>query len=136
MHRKIFVAVAVFSLIVTGALLANHHTYVNAMKAAAKVTGPTGKALEGGDMDTVKRNAAVMARNFTIMAAWWEGRGSSSAFKMSEAAAQSAIALRKAANSGDAAAAKAAFDEIRGSCKSCHTAHRVKNDDGSWGFKN
>lgn len=135
MHRKYFVIAAVFSLITTGALMANHHTYVNAMKAAANVTGPTGKALEGGDMDTVKKNAGVMARNFTIMAAWWEGRGSSSAFNMSEAAAKASRDLRTAANAGDAAAANAAFGEIRGSCKSCHTAHRVKNADGSWGFK-
>ena len=135
MHRKFSVALAVLSLIVTGALFANHHTYVKAMKGAAAVAGPTGKALEAGDMDTVKKNANTMARNFTIMAAWWEGRGSSSAFKMADMAAKASVDLRKAANSGDAAAAKAAFGEIRGSCKSCHTAHRVKNDDGSWGFK-
>ena len=135
MHRKLFAALAVLSLIATGALYANHHTYVKAMKGVASVAGPTGKALEGGDMDTVKKNANAMVRNFTIMAAWWEGRGSSSAFKMAEAAAKSAAKLRRAANSGDAAAAKAAFGEVRGSCKSCHTAHRVKNDDGSWGFK-
>ncbi len=135
MHRKYFAAFAILSLLVTGALMANHHTYVKAMKAVGKAAGPTGKALQGGDMDTVKKNANTLARNFTIMAAWWEGRGSSSAFKMADMAAKSAVDLRKAANQGDAAAAQAAFGEIRGSCKSCHTAHRVKNDDGSWGFK-
>lgn len=136
MNRKQLAVLAILSLLVTGALMANHHTYVKAMKAVGGATGATGKALEAGDMDTVKKNAAVMARNFTIMAAWWEGRGSSSAFGMSEAAAKAAVDLRKAANSGDATAAKAAFEQVRGSCKSCHTAHRVKNDDGSWGFKN
>lgn len=136
MQRKYLVFAALVSLFVAGALFANHHTYVNAMKAVGGAMGPTGKALEGGDMDAVKKNANTLARNFTIMAAWWEGHGSSSAFKMADAAAKSAVSLRRAANQGDAAAAKAAFGEIRGSCKSCHTAHRVKNDDGSWGFKN
>jgi cytochrome c556 len=86
-------------------------------------------------MDTVKKNANALNRNFTIMAAWWEGRGSADAFKMADMAAKASAKLRKAANDGDAAAAQAAMGEIRGSCKSCHTAHRVKNDDGSWGFK-
>ena len=135
MFRKYLIGVAILSLVLTGTLLANHHTYVNAMKAAAKVTGPTGKAIEAGDMDTVKKNANAMNRNYTIMAAWWEGRGSTAAFKLAEASAKAAVDLRKAANQGDKAAAQAAFGKIRGGCKSCHTAHRVKNADGSWGFK-
>lgn len=135
MFRKYLLGAAVLSLVLTGTLFANHHTYVNAMKAAAKVTGPTAKAIEAGDMDTVKKNASVMARNYTIMAAWWEGRGSAAAFKLSEASAKAAMDLRKAAAAGDKAAAETAMGTIRGGCKSCHTAHRVKNDDGSYGFK-
>ena len=88
MFRKYLLGVAILSLVLTGTLLANHHTYVNAMKAAAKVTGPTGKAIEAGDMDTVKKNANIMNRNYTIMAAWWEGRGSAAAFKLAESLGQ------------------------------------------------
>ena len=134
-YRKYLLVAAVLSLVLTGTLLASHHTYVNAMKAVAKVAGPTGKALQGGDMDTVKKNANTMARNFTVMAAWWEGRGTTAPFEIADLAAKSAVELRRAANSGNAAAAQTALGKIRGTCKSCHSAHRVKNDDGSWGFK-
>ena len=134
--KKIALALAALSLMVAGTLLANHHTYVTAMKGVGGLMGSTGKALEGGDMAAVETNAAALNQHLTVMAAWWEGRGSSAAFKLAEAAANSADAMGKAAGSGDGDAAKAAFGEIRGSCKTCHDAHRVKNDDGSWGFKN
>lgn len=135
MFRNYLLGAAVLSLLFAGGLLAAHHTYVNSMKAVAKVTGPTAKAVAAGDLDTAKKNANVLARNFTVMAAWWEGRGSSSAFKLADGAAKAAVNLRKAANSGDKDAAMAAMGEIRGSCKACHSTHRVKNEDGSWGFK-
>ena len=133
--RKSVIAAAILTLILAGGLYANHHLYVGAMKGVAKVMKPTGAALGSGDMDTVKKNANAMARNFAIMAAWWEGRGTAAASKLADQAMKDAVALRKAANGGDAAGAKAAMGRIQGSCKACHSAHRVKNDDGSWGFK-
>lgn len=133
--RKISILLALVSLLTAGTLLANHHHYVNAMKGVAGAMKPTGAGLESGDMDAVKKGANQMARNFALMAAWWEGRGTTAAVKLADAAMQDAVALRKAAAAGDAAAAKEAFSAVRGSCKACHSAHRVKNDDGSWGFK-
>lgn len=133
--RKISLLAALVSLLTAGALFANHHRYVNAMKGVAGAMKPTGTALESGDMDAARKGANQMARNFALMAAWWEGRGTAAAAKLAETAMQDAAALRKAAAAGDAAAAKAAFSAVRGSCKACHSAHRVKNDDGSWGFK-
>ncbi|MBI1355849.1 MAG: hypothetical protein GC160_16030 [Acidobacteria bacterium] len=106
------------------------------MKGVAKVMKPTNAAIEAGDMDTVKKNAGMLARHYSVMAAWWEGHGSDAATKISDEGIQAAMALRKAADAGDAAAAKAAMGTLGGTCKSCHTSHRTKNADGSFGFKN
>ena len=133
--RKSSILLVIASLAVVGGLFADHHHFVNAMKGVGGVMKSTGEAVESGDMDTVKKNANQMARNFALMAAWFEGRGTTAAVKLADAAMQDAVAMRKAANAGDAAAVKEAFSGVRGSCKACHAAHRVKNDDGSYGFK-
>lgn len=135
MLKKILLTAAGACLLLTSALVADHHHYVGAMKGVAKNMKPTNVALESGDMATVKSNAAALSHDFAVMAAWWEGRGTTAAVKLADQGHEGAMALEKAAMAGDAAAAKEAMGMISGTCKSCHTAHRVKNDDGSWGFK-
>lgn len=135
MLKKMLLTAVGACLLMTSALVANHHHFVGAMKGVAKHMKPTNVAIESGDMDTVKENAEALAKNFAIMAAWWEGRGTDSAWKIADTAHEGAMELHSAADAGDAAAAKAAMGKIGGTCKSCHMAHRVKNDDGSFGFK-
>lgn len=135
MLKKILLTTAGACLLLATGAVANHHHYVGAMKGVAKRMKPTNEALASGDMDTVKENANELAHNFAVMAAWWEGRGTTAAVKLSDEGHEGAKALHQAAMDGDAAAAKAAMGTIGGTCKACHSAHRVKNADGSWGFK-
>ncbi len=135
MSKKVLLTAAGACLLLTSALTANHHHFVPAMKGVGGKMKPTNVALGSGDMATVKENAASIAQNFAIIAAWFEGRGNAGAVKIADEAHEGAVALGKAAAAGDAAAAKAAMGTIGGTCKSCHTAYRVKNADGSYGFK-
>ncbi len=136
MLKKILLTVAGSCLLLASALHADHHRYVTAMKAIAGGMKPTNVALGSGDMATVKANAEGLASNFAVLAGWWEGRGSDAAAKLADEAKGAAEALGKAAAANNADGAKAAMGTLGGTCKSCHTAHRVKNADDSWGFKN
>ena len=134
--KKILLTAAGACLLLSSALFADHHRYVNHMKAVAKNMKPTNVALQSGDMDTVRKNANMMANHFASIGAWWEGRGSEAAAKISDEAHDAAVELRKAAVDKNAEAAKAAMGKLGGTCKSCHSAHRTKNEDGTFGFKN
>ena len=136
MIRKLLLAACGASLLFAAALVANHHHYQTAMKGVAAIMKPTNVALESADMATVQKNAATLVREYTVMAAWWEGRGSEAATKIADEGIQAATAMGKAASAGDAAGAKAAMATLSGTCKGCHSSHRTKNDDGSFGFKN
>jgi hypothetical protein len=79
--------------------------------------------------------AERIAGVYENMIPFWRGRNSAEAVKWSEEGKAHALILASAATSGDEAKAAAAFSSLGGTCKSCHTKHRERLEDGTYRIK-
>lgn len=135
MKRITWIATALLLSMAAWLVAADSPHYVHAMKGVAGAQKATGQAIESGDMDAAKMHAAALEYHFRAMAGFWEGRGTADAVGISEDGIAGAEALAGALGAGDKDSAMEALGQVRGTCKACHSEHRTKDADGSWGFK-
>jgi cytochrome c556 len=108
--------------------------FQNGMKAVDTANGALRKMQPktGGDAVAAAERIAAVYEN---MIPFWRGRNSEEAVKWSEEGKAHAVALASAAKAGDAEKAAAAFSSLGGTCKSCHTKHRERLEDGTYRIK-
>ncbi len=94
-----------------------------------------GKALDDGDGAAAQESALEAAEHFGAIADWWAEKGAEDAQGFASDVVEKAMEIHEMAGAGDMDGAKAQLGMLRGNCKSCHVAHRVKADDGSWQIK-
>lgn len=128
---------AAIALICTTALLFADDLaqYQPLMQGGAQAVGALGSAVESGDAAEASTQAKVAADYFGGMAAFWSQKGADDAVASCVDVITKANEIAAMAEAGDLAGAPAKLDELRGNCKSCHSAHREKAADGSWQIK-
>jgi cytochrome c556 len=108
--------------------------FKNGMKATDTANG----ALRKLDKKVGPEAAAAAERIAAVyeeMIPFWRGRNSPEAVRWAEEGKAHALLLASAASSGDEAKAAAAFSSLGGTCKSCHSKHRERLEDGSYRIK-
>lgn len=91
---------------------------------AARATPP--------DMAAIATGAKAVEAGLAAVEPFWTKRKSQVAMDANAAGRKAAMALAAAK---DEAGVKEAMGALQGSCKSCHDAHRVKNEDGTYSIK-
>ena len=110
-----------------------------ALQEVMKQVGPANGALRADadkmDAATTKEHAMTLTKAFTQTEAFWKAKGRTDAVQWAQEA-------RKLAETIDAAATTAKWDEVKTSaaalgqkCASCHGAYRERFDDGSFRIK-
>jgi cytochrome c556 len=98
--------------------------------------GPTAQGLaKKTDHAEIAKDAAALRTLFTQVEAFWKQRKTEDAIKFAGAAQTAATEIETAAKAGNDAGIAAARKTLTGQCQACHTAHRDKMADGSWGIK-
>jgi cytochrome c556 len=98
--------------------------------------GPTAQGLaKKTDHDEIAADAASLRTLFGQVEAFWKERKTEDAVKFAGAAQAAATEIETAAKGHNDAGIAAARKTLTGQCQACHTAHRDKMADGSWGIK-
>ncbi len=98
--------------------------------------GPTAQGLaKKTDHDEIAADAASLRTLFAQVEAFWKERKTEDAVKFAAAAQAAAGEIETAAKGHNDAGVAAARKTLTGQCQACHTAHRDKMPDGSWGIK-
>jgi cytochrome c556 len=92
-------------------------------------------SVEGKNAEQLGKDAALVNANYTKMAAFWKARKVEDAEKWSHESATAAGTLAASAKAANWDKAKQDAQGVMKNCKSCHDAHRVKLDDGSYQIK-
>jgi len=108
--------------------------YVSWMKAAAGACGAAKKAVDAKALPDAVEPAEKVADAFGKIEGYWKARNSPAA-GIAHTANMAASELAAAAKAGDAAKASAALQQLTGTCKTCHEAHREKNPNGGFTIK-
>ncbi len=108
--------------------------YVKAMKDVAAGVQASNKALQDQDFEAVSKNAASMIDALAIVEKYWTGK-SEETLKVARTAAKAASDMRVAAGLMSAEGVAYSAKELSATCATCHTAHREKMADGTYGIK-
>ena len=108
--------------------------FVNWMKYSKQAVDNLQK-MEQKTGEKAARSAERLGVVYEEMIGFWRQRGVNDAVKWSEQGKAIALALANAAYSGDDEKAKAALNELGGTCKQCHEAHREKVADNKYRIK-
>jgi hypothetical protein len=111
----------------------------NAFDEVMKQVNPAMTALRVGigasDTATVKKTTATLRKLFGDTKAFFTTRGTIDAIGIAANALKSIDAIDAAATAGKWPDATTASTELGGFCNTCHTAHRVRMDDGTYRVK-
>jgi len=109
--------------------------YVKAMKDLGAVAQVLTKAGATDDLPTVLKAAETAKVAFTVTLNYWKGTAANDAKTVADAGLKAASDIWVAANLNSPDGVEAATKEMMDTCRTCHTAHREKLDDGSFGIK-
>ena len=133
---RMLATAAIGSLLILPAVGAiDEAEFANLMKQAGKLNGATKKAIDAGDGATITANAAEYSRIAKPVADFYKAKHVADAVEFANTMDSSAQKLAAAGKAGNMADAGAAFQAVTGTCAGCHNAHRIKNADGTYGFK-
>jgi predicted short-subunit dehydrogenase-like oxidoreductase (DUF2520 family) len=106
------------------------------MKQSGGLNGATKKALDAGDASIAAKNAAEYEKIFADIAAYYtEIRMNPDAVEISKKLQTHAKSLAAHSQANDLDTAKTDFAQLTSQCGACHNQYRVKNEDGTYGFK-
>jgi cytochrome c556 len=101
--------------------------------------GPTNQAIakkvEAKDHGGIAADAASLRKVLADVEAFWKARKAEAAVKFAVAAQAAATELETAAKAMSDSGIAAARKTLGAQCMGCHTAHRDKMADGTWGIK-
>lgn len=104
-----------------------------------KQIGPTnqgiGKKVDGVDYEGVAKDAASLSMLFAEVEKFWKERNIEDAVKFAGMAQKAAAELETAATTKNVTEIAEARKMLGGQCQGCHTAHRDKMPDGTFGIK-
>jgi cytochrome c556 len=111
--------------------------YQKAMKDTLAGMQAVGKTLRENPTELTAAVAAAKAVEAALASidSFWSERKDDEAVKMNGAAREAAMAVAKAAETGDAAATGAAVKTLQGTCKACHDVHREQLPDKTYKIK-
>jgi cytochrome c556 len=110
-------------------------TYVKLMRQIAPTAQGVAKKVEAKDHAGIAADAASLRALFAEVETFWKARKTEDAVKFAAAAQAAATEMETAAKAGNESGIQAARKTLTGQCQACHTAHRDKMADGSWGIK-
>jgi len=105
------------------------------MKGAGEAMSGLRKAMQAGSMPDVATHAKKMVESLDGVDSFWTGRSMGQAAKWQLEGLAAAKDLAKAAEAGNADAARSAMGKVGASCKQCHEAHREKIGENKYKIK-
>lgn len=136
MTRKLLtVALALGAFSLAQAADVTEADYDRAMKATLAGMQTAGKGVREGNMTAVADGAKAIDAALASIESYWTSRKAQDAIEAGAAGRKAAQAAAAAAAANDAEKVKASMTALQGSCRTCHDAHRVKNEDGSYSIK-
>jgi len=87
------------------------------------------------DFDPFEKSAATMKASFATTLTYFQGQKVDSAIALSEKALRHVAALESGAKERDYRLVLEASTALNETCASCHTAHRVRTEDGAYEIK-
>ena len=108
--------------------------YQKAMKDLAAFNQGIDKAVMAEDYETATKLAASAQAAFGVAEQFWASRAAEAA-TASQTGAKAAADLAVAAGLRSQEGAAYAVKGVKAVCAPCHTAHREKMPDGTWGIK-
>lgn len=106
---------------------------VRALRVAAKEFEESGAGAQ--DFDPFEQAAATMRASFATTMTYWRERQVDGALALNEQALGHVTALQAGAKERDYRLVLEAFTALNETCASCHSAHRVRTDDGAYEIK-
>ncbi len=103
------------------------------IRAAAKEIEDSGSGAQ--DYMPFETATATLQASFATTLAFWESRKTDDAVKLTQDAARFAADLEKAARDTEYRLVLDAIAGLDKTCASCHAAHRVRLDDGTYEIK-
>jgi hypothetical protein len=106
---------------------------VRALRVAAKEFEESGAGAQ--DFDPFEKAALTMRTSFATTMTYFQERKVDGAVALTEQALEHVTALQAGARERDYRLVLEAFTSLNEACTSCHTAHRVRTDDGAYEIK-
>ena len=116
-------------------LAAAPRPFDDVMKEIGPACGSLKKNLDAGSADLALKDAQQLQKLFKETRQFWAKRKTQDAVGFASTGETALKDIVKATKGGDVAAAKAPFEALLGTCKSCHGTHREKGPDGKWKIK-
>jgi len=104
-----------------------------AIRTASKEFEESGAGAQ--DFDPFEKAAATMKASFTTTLAYFQSQKADGAIALSEKALKHVAALEAGAKERDYRLVLEASTALNATCASCHTAHRVRTEDGAYEIK-
>lgn len=104
-----------------------------AIRVASKEFEESGAGAQ--DFDPFEKAAAAMKASFTATLTYWQAQKVDSAIALNEQALKHVAALEAGAKERDYRLVLEASTALNQTCASCHTAHRVRTEDGAYEIK-
>ena len=104
-----------------------------AIRVASKEFEESGAGAQ--DFDPFEKAAVTMKGSFTVTLAYWQAQKVESAIALNEQALKHVAALNAGAKERDYRLVLEASTALNETCGSCHTAHRVRTEDGAYEIK-
>jgi cytochrome c556 len=109
--------------------------YQKAMKDLGGVAQAMSKPEASEDFAAVTKSVDSTKAAFAVVEKYWRAKGSDDALKAVAVGTKAAADMGVAAGLTSAEGVQAAFKDLTDSCRTCHTAHREKQPDGSFMIK-
>ena len=106
---------------------------VRVLRVAAKEFEESGAGAQ--DFDPFEKAAITMQTSFATTMAYFKEQKSDGALALNEQALKHVTSLQAAAKERDYRLVLEAFTALNETCASCHTAHRVRTEDGAYEIK-
>lgn len=136
MSRKLLtVALALGAFSIASAADVTEEQYDKAMKATLAGMQAMGKGVRENNLAAAADGAKAIDAALASIESYWATRKAQDAIDAGAAGRKAAQAIAAAAAANDAEKVKATVPALQGSCRTCHDAYRVKNEDGSYSMK-
>ena len=136
--RKPVLAAALSLIMVFGVLTsaaeAPPESYVNAMKSVAAALQNVNKAMKTENFKDVVTAADAMKPGFEVVKTYWDIKKVATPLGWAKDGIKAIGDLQTAAALDSKEGVEYALKELTATCMSCHTAHREKMPDGTFGI--
>ncbi len=105
------------------------------MKQVNPANAELRKGVEAADLAIVRKQAPILGNLFADTRKFFEGRGAADAMAWATEGVALAAAIERAATANQWGSVKESATKLGQLCQSCHTAHRVRGEDGAYRVK-